>query len=113
MGPSHIKNMLMFSFNHRVLLWYLNTTKLMKSTMGSIKVRHNKFNSIIRSDGFNFGMKLSFNHSQKLLNVISGLRFVLHEMNPSEARMIINYSEEITSTRNRLNGERTPNITVN
>lgn len=54
--------------------------------------RHEEFSTIITSDYFDIGIKLSFNMSNKIFKVSLCFSFGAHEKDPSETSVIIHNS---------------------
>ena len=64
-GPSSCKNVLMFPLHNRILLWSVDTALLMNDAIRVVKINHVKLQSIISSNGLNWGLKLSMYHIVK------------------------------------------------
>ena len=72
-----------------------------------------KFRTIIRSQGFNFEVKLSFNKRKEGLNNSSSIIFEFQQIYASTSTTIINNGQKVFKTINGRNRKWSPDITMN
>ena len=110
-----IKEVSVFTFNYTVLLGGKTATSLMKNSMrieNILKLLAKKLTTIMTTNGFNRGVKLSLNHMKKNKENTWNIRFVVEEECPGSSAKIIYHGEKEQCTWEGWKFARASNIHV-
>ena len=103
--------MLMLSFYNIVLLWCFHTSNLVYNIFRSKKIFQDKPNNVISVNSFSLCLKMIFNVRNKIYNISSNFRLVMHRKNLRVTGKIINNIEKISIIMHR-NNKTWPHISI-